>query len=271
MRTTKMNTLCAIGLLTLTSLGVNAQTNLLLNGGFEDGLGPDNIPVSWFNFEGQSITNLSLVTTSPYEGLNALSLSFDPGTNLGGSVQQVVNVEQAGTIYEVSYWYKYTSIAVGNVGGSSLQWVDADGMDVPPVDDDAGFFLGQEAPPTVANVFLPLSVKVTVPPTANRLFLNILTTGGTRGFIVDDARIVKQTTLGGIADDAVSKDLNIYTEGNTAYVVTKGGEKVGVFNLLGQKLMDVKGEPTVTVLSNLAKNQVLIVKVDNKSAKIVLN
>jgi Carbohydrate binding domain len=270
MKTTKIITLFGLGLFTLMSSGVKAQTNLLLNGGFEGTIGADNLPESWVNFGGQSATNLSLVTTNTYEGLNSLSLSYDPATNFDGLVTQTVIGIEPGSQYEVSYWYKYSQLATGATAGSALQWLDAADGDVPPTDEDSLFFFGQEADPLAANVFLPLTVTVTAPAAAAKLFIAIATVGSTRNFIVDDVKIVKKGGTLSINEVSSVKGLNVYTEGNTAYVATEGGEQVSVYNMLGQKLVDVKGDPTVTVLSNLDTNKVLVVRVDNKAAKIIL-
>ena len=61
----------------------------------------------------------------------------------------------------------------------------------------------------------------------------------------------------------------MYTEGNTVYISTIGGESIEVFNITGQKVAEAKGESKVTVLNNLPQNQVLIVRVDTRSAKIL--
>ncbi len=271
MRTTKTKTWCTIGLFALMSLGANAQTNLLLNGGFEGPIGANNLPQSWVNFQAQSAVNVSLETTNPYEGLNSLSLSYDPATNFDGSVQQTVGGIEAGSKYVVSYWYKYTTIVTGSTGGSALQWLNATNEDVSPIDADSGFFFGQEAEPTTANVFLPLSVTVTAPATATQLFINLTTLGATKNFIVDDVKIVKSGTLG-INDFNKEKEdaLNIYADGNTIYIATKGGERITAYNLSGQKIADVKGDYKVTVLRDLPANQLYVVLVDNKSSKVIL-
>jgi Carbohydrate binding domain len=271
MKTTKMITLCGLGLFALMTLGANAQTNLLVNGGFEGAIGADNLPESWVNFGGQSAVNLSLVTTNPYEGLKSLSISYDPATNFDGLVTQTVGGIETGSKYEVSYWYKYSQVVLGSTAGSALQWLDVNNGDVSPTDEDSAFFFGQEAEPLAANVFLPLTVTVTAPPTATQLFIGITTSGPTRNFIIDDVKIVKSTTLGvNTFDVNTTKSPNVYTNDTTAYVATNGGEEVAVYNLLGQKIAGTKGSTRVTVLPNLKKNEVLIVRVDNKSTKIVL-
>jgi hypothetical protein len=274
MKTTKMIKLYTTGLLFLVSLSTYSQANLLVNGGFEGAIGADNLPASWFNFEPQTTTNLSLVTnatdpTATFEGTKALKVAYDPSTNVNGSVQQTVTGIQAGSIYDVSYWYKYSDpIAVGSIGVSALQWLSPTDDDVAPVPADEGFFFGQECPTTAQGVFLPLNFSVTAPAGASKLFINLSCVGAIRNFIFDDVKIVKRTVLG--ISEVDSKQLNIYTQGDTAYVATQGGEQIGVYNLLGQKITGVTGDEKVTVLSNLTKNQVLIVRVDNKSTKIVL-
>ncbi len=273
MKTKKMIKFYTLGLFFLVTMGLHSQ-NLLVNGGFEGTIGSDNLPASWFNFEPQTATNLSLITnatdpTATFEGTKALKVAYDPSTNVNGGVQQTVTGIQAGSKYDVSYWYKYGDpIAVGNVGISALQWLSASDEDVPPVTADEGFFFGQECPTTAQGVFLPLTFTVTAPTGAAKLFINLSCLGALKNFIFDDVKIMKRTVLS--INEFDSKPLNVYTDGDTAYVMTQGGEQIGVYNMLGKKIAGVTGNETVTILPNLTKNQVLIVRVGNKSAKIVL-
>ncbi len=269
MKTNKLITIFTLGLFAFMTLGSTAQTNLLLNGGFEGAFGANNLPESWVNFTPQSAVNLSLVTTNPYEGLKSLSISFDPATNNDGLVTQTITGIETGKKYDVSYWYKYSEIVVGSTGGSALQWLSASNEDVSPVDADLEFFFGQEAPTLSAGVFLPIAFTVTAPATATQLFIAITTLGPTRNFIVDDVKIIKQPELSS-NEFSVAKKLNIYTNDNTVYVATQGGEQVSLYNLLGQKVASTIANKNVTSFDNLTKNQILVVIVDNKSEKVIV-
>lgn len=273
MKTLKMIKLYTIGVFALMSFGVNAQTNLLLNGSFEGTIGADNLPESWINFAPQSAINLSLATlpANVFAGTKALNISFDPGTNIEGGVSQTISGITTGSEYDVTYFYKYTeTLVLGSVGGSSLQWLNDANEDVPPVDADASFFFGQECPPISQGIFLPIAFKVTAPPTATKLFIFLTTIGPLKNFIFDDVKIIKRNSLG-LNEISKENQLKIHTKDSSVFISTEGGEKILVHNLLGQKLSETIGEKNITTVNNLSKNQVLIVSVDNKTQKIILN
>jgi Carbohydrate binding domain len=266
----KMNEFYKVGLLSLTFFATQAQTNLVVNGSFEAGI-TNNIPASWQSSDQQTNISMSLVTTGAQQGTKALRMSNDGPAGKAGDIVQIVPGIVAGSKYEVSFWYKFTQPepADGSVTFRVLQWFDATDTDVPPLTEDEALFGFDIAPYVAQNVWVPFTITATAPITAKKLFLNIAS-GGVINVHIDDVKVVKQSALG--INTMEKNTVNMYAEGNSLYVATQEGEQVSVYNLMGQKVTNVKAQnnSTVTTLNDLPINQMLIVRVDNKSGKVIL-
>jgi hypothetical protein len=266
----KMNEFYKVGLLSLTFFAAQSQTNLLTNGSFEGGI-TNNIPAGWQSTDQQTNISMSLVTTGAQQGTKALRMSNDGSAGKAGDVVQIVPGIVAGSKYEVSFWYKFTQpeSVDGSVVYRVMQWFDATDTDVPPLTEDDPLFGVDYATYVAQNVWVPLTITVTAPATTTQLYLNIAS-GGVINVHIDDVKVVKQASLG--INTVEKNTVNMYAEGNSLYVATQEGEQVSVYNLMGQKVTNVKAQnnSTVTTLNDLPINQMLIVRVDNKSGKVIL-
>ncbi|WP_310554517.1 hypothetical protein [Flavobacterium sp.] len=265
-----MNKFYKIGVVSLLFFSAKAQTNLLVNGGFE-GAFTNNTPAGWVTPSTTLQTSVSsaITTIMPQEGAKALKLSVDQVQGILGDVSQIVPAIVAGSKYDVSFFYKYKQVDDGSGGFLSLQWFDTMGDDVPPLDEDAEFFGFNPVPYLAKDIWLPFTTTVTAPATTTQLLL-VINCGGATDFVIDNAKVIKQAPLG--INTIEKNTVKMYAEGNSLYVATQEGEQVGVYNLMGQKVTNTlaQGNTTVTVLNDLPLNQMLIVKVDNKSGKVIL-
>ncbi|WP_310554516.1 hypothetical protein [Flavobacterium sp.] len=276
----KMRNLGIVVWVTIMSLGVNAQDtaversqigNLLVNGNFEGTIGANNIPFGWTSSDIQTPASLSLITTGIRVGClgkKALKMSLDTVQGKSGDVIQVVRGIKPGKTYNVSFWYKYTKPdrGDGSTGFRVLQWLDANDVDIPPTSADSALFGFEASAFNAINVWNRQTINVTAPPigsdgTVAKLLINI-SSGGVTDFIIDDVEIVRKKST--------TSKLDIYVDGSIVYVDTEAGEQVQVFDLFNQKIVDIPAGDPVTVLANLPKNKILIIRVDNRFAKVVL-
>lgn len=231
-------------------LNANAQENLFLNGSFET-VGETNLPTDW------ELSGNSTLAADAHDGMNSLQL-IEPG----GIAQVAVGVE-ADEIYTFSFWYKYKEQPTGEgLLNYSSSWWDADGNEY---FGEGEFELMNATVPYADQLWLPLTVDITAQPLVTQFWLGLGAQTGVT-VMIDDVKLVKKAVAG---VNEFNASLNMYTEGNTVYISTIGGESIEVFNITGQKVAEAKGESKVTVLNNLPQNQVLIVRVDIRSAKIL--
>jgi hypothetical protein len=236
--------------LLMAGLNANAQENLFLNGSFET-LGETSLPTDW------ELSGNSTLVTDAHDGMNSLQFVAP------GGIAQVAAGVEANEIYTLSFWYKYKEQPAGEgLLSYSSSWWDADGNEY---FGEGEFELMNATVPYADQLWLPLTVDITAQPLATQFWLGLGAQTGVT-VLVDDVKLVKKAVVG---VDEFNTSLNMYTEGNTVYVSTIGGESIEIYNLAGQKVAEAKGESKVTVLNNLPQNQVLIVRVDARSAKIV--
>lgn len=237
--------------LLMAGLNVNAQENLFLNGSFETL--ENNLPTNW------NLSGNSTIAADAHDGVNSLQL-IEPG----GIDQLVTAGIEINEIYTLSFWYKYKAQPTGEgLLNYSSSWWDADGNEYY---GEGEFELMNATVPYAEQLWLPLTVDITAQPLATQFYLGLGAQTGVT-VLVDDVKLAKKATAG--TADFNAPSLNIYTEGNTVYIATIGGEVIEIYNLTGQKVAEAKGQSKVTVLNNLPQNQVLIVRVDAHSAKIL--
>lgn len=237
-------------MLLIVGLNANAQENLFVNASFETLEG--GVPTGW------DLSGNNTVSADAHEGINSLQL-VEPG----GIAQLAAGVE-ANEVYTLSFWYKYKVRPTGEgLLNYSSSWWDADGNEYY---GEGEFDLMNATVPFAQELWLPLTVDITAQPLATQFYLGLGAQTGVT-VLVDDIKLAKKTVAG--KADFNKKTLNVYTQGNTAYIQTMGNEQIEVYNLMGQKIIETKGQSTVTTLSNLPQNQVLIVRVNTHSVKIL--
>lgn len=226
---------------------LSAQTNLVSNGGFET-VDANGIPVDW-NLA--PTPTLSVVTEGAYEGTNAIaSSSFT-------SISRNIDGIQAGATYTFSFWYKCVTIDDASPYRSRLRWKKESGA------SSGGYITS--TPICVNDTWILQTEELIAPADAVRLSITIEAQNSS--VILDN---VSLTTDALSIGDINTKSLNVYTQGNTVFIPTQGGEQIAVYNLIGQQIATGIGQAEETVVANLPQNQMLIVRSDNRTAKVIL-
>lgn len=70
--------------------------------------------------------------------------------------------------------------------------------------------------------------------------------------------------------DKVEANFNVYVRNGNIVVPSEAGQKIAVYNLVGQEIYSTIAESVETTISKIAAGQVVIVRSGNKTAKVVL-
>ena len=82
----------------------------------------------------------------------------------------------------------------------------------------------------------------------------------------DNSAVCDDTSVAEVS----ARDWGIRAEGSALVVPTAAGEIVTVYNALGAKIAEVRAAGEETRINNLMKNQIVIVRSGDRSAKVVL-
>lgn len=173
----------------LPFLCVNAQTNLVQNGGFET-VDESGKPVGWTY--GATTSVVYSVVTDAHDGAKAFQA--DVSSTSGGIARYILqNISvEAGAKYNISFWYKVTRDPTNTTDGgviSDIAWVDANNHytslnpDLTPL-------------PYILDNWLPYTAEeVTAPQGAVKLSLNIAFNRKVKA-VIDSVEVIKVTDTG---------------------------------------------------------------------------
>lgn len=258
----------------LLSLGiyVNAQTNLVVNGGFETWA---TLPEPWY-IVSATVTGVTPAANTTIFSEGAKSCKIDctsaSGTyNVGQSITFTPGHEytltanyyvEAGDGTDVRIWCNYKKDATTYFTEAELV---ATG-DYPKLRSGNASSSGSSYLPDVKLSWQTYSVTFTAPSTANGFDFQFRTY---KTAIVNwDAMSLVDNTLSGINSTETQK-LNVWLNNNKVTFEAAQGEKVEVYNTVGQKILS---QTTVEGKNELSVNHkgLTIVKVGNRTGKVIL-
>lgn len=70
--------------------------------------------------------------------------------------------------------------------------------------------------------------------------------------------------------DNVEAHLNVYTKNGNIIIPSEAGQKIAVYNMVGQEIYSTTAKSVETTISSISAGQMVIVRAGNKTAKVVL-
>jgi hypothetical protein len=253
--------------------------NILINGSFED-VGEDGKPTGWTCSGTNVVFGITTAVDDIPDGANVFSVEITNTTNVKRDISQTLAVVQ-GETYSFSFFsqvyglpaaasltrnfFNYSITFVDNTNfNNTIRWVDTDGDGVPD-----GQMFTSELLPYEKDEWMLFETEFTVPAGANQIMVSLNFHLGVDVYI-DDVQLVKTNeVITGIP--AVKAKLPVRSEnGNLVVSGAPAGSRIDVYNLFGERLQSVIAATGETVIPNLPKGQVLIVRSGNEAAKVVL-
>lgn len=283
---------------------VNAQENLLSNPGFEGETivinEPNGIihPKGWldpWDFE-EGDAHFNTIISEAHSGNAALYMMYaSDGYPSGGNEIQCIDASVTGLdkVYTFSFWYKvikaknykgrpieweycigmwHTSDSdeIGNADAVAEQGIDSQGIvtngeaiegdwKFATVDYDFGDRLARYAPSEFYTYdkskmkYLLIGVKV--------IFGDLL---------LDDFSLTVKGGTSGIETTTANQPLPVKVDGGELYVGGVKGSRITVYDAIGRTVANTVATSETTHISNLPKNQLLVVKAGNKTAKVMM-
>jgi hypothetical protein len=171
-------------ILLIQAAPLNAQTNLVINGGFET-VGENGRPVGW-EYSSSSNVTWSVSTDIVQEGTNALKADIGTGGTERGILQDIPVVQ--GETYTVSFFYHVYREPTRYGIFFSYEWKDANG------DILWGNGYISDPLPYVLDLWMPLETEIVAPEGAATMQIYISGTFNI-GVYFDDVRVVKSAPL----------------------------------------------------------------------------
>jgi hypothetical protein len=246
-----------ITFLFVQAISLNAQ-NLVVNGDFEDEGG-------WNYSNTHSITEGS---RDEGVGTKVMNIIAAAGTNSSNMTQTVAGIE-AGERYKLSLWYK----AYENLPETQGLTIDYRWRKNATSNISGHGFVNSGYLFLTENEWMPYETdEITAPATATHLYLIIAANMGLKVFL-DDITLVKvsEGVITGI--DAVEEQpLSVRAKSGSVTVRNApAGSRIDVYNVVGSRLQSAVAAQGETVIPNLPKGQVLIVRSGNEAAKVLSN
>jgi len=249
------------------TLGIYANSQeLIVNGGFENWSA--GVPAPNWTVTTVASQSFSQETTIVHSGSASL-LSNHAGTSGTAKVytKPYVNPVTPGTTYTFSFWYYADATGTTNLTNGLRMW----GYWENP-DGSNGTFDQTNLQPTAyidltgkTGSWQQFSVDVVPPAGAGQVELDIRFYKATKIYI-DDVSFVAKTS--GI-NDVKYQNLKVWTSQGKVMFNAASGEKVEIYNALGQCLHNAPALDGVNSV-NVANKGVSIVKVGNRVGKVIL-
>lgn len=283
---------------------VNAQENLLSNPGFEGETivinEPNGIihPKGWFDptdYYDEGDTHFNTIVDDAHSGNAALYMYYSPeGYPSGGDMIQCIDASVTGLdkVYTLSFWYKV--VKASNYEGRPIEWKYCIGMwysatDVPAnavnvadngidsqgiaidgetnegdwkfatVDYDFGNGLTKYAP----TQFYPYNKDE-----MKGLAIGVTVSNG--DLLLDDFSLTVKGSTNGIETTTANQPLPVKVDGGELYVGGVKGSRITVYDAIGRTVANTVATSETTHIGNLPKNQLLVVKAGNKTAKVMM-
>jgi len=242
----------------------NAQTNLVVNPGFETWTDASTPGASWTPtvVSGQTFAQEATIVHS---GTYSLLSNHTASAGTAKIITKPYIVITAGATYTFSFWY-YTDATTANLTGGLRMW----GYWENP-DGTNGTFDQTGLQPTAyidltssVGAWKQYSVDITAPAGSGQLELDIRFYKTTKIYI-DDVSLVQKTT--GIFSPKADL-LNVSVAGKKLTVTNSPSNTVDIFNTVGAKVQSVQLTNGSADL-NLSKG-LYIVRAGNATAKIML-
>jgi len=249
----------------------NAQTNLVVNPGFETWTDAATPGASWTPTLAVNET-FSKESTIVHSGSYSLKSVYGAKSTTSGAVTTGKVITKpyititAGTTYTFSFWY-YTDASTTNLTGGLRMW----GYWENPDGTNGSFTQTNLQPTTYIDLtssvgsWQQFSVDVTAPAGSGQLELDIRFYNSVTVYI-DDVSLVAKTTAGLSAPAA--ELLNVKVASKTLTVTNSPSNTVDIFNTVGAKVQSVQLTNGSADL-NLSKG-LYIVRAGNATAKIML-
>ncbi|MBP9017912.1 MAG: carbohydrate binding domain-containing protein [Paludibacteraceae bacterium] len=254
-----------VSLFLMMGMYMNSQ-ELIVNGGFENWVNSDSV-ANW-DFSTATGQSFSKETSIVHSGTASL-LSTHTATSGTAKVltKPYVNPVTPGTTYTFSFWYYADATGTTNLTNGFRMW----GYWQNP-DGSNGSFDQKNLQPNAyidltgnTGVWKQFSVDVVPPTGAGQVQLEVRFYRQTKIYI-DDVSFTAKTS--GI-NDVKFQNLNVWISNNKITFEALKGEKVEIFNAVGQSLYRALATDGINSVS--IKNQgVSIVKVGNRIGKVVL-
>jgi len=242
----------------------DAQTNLIVNPGFETWTDASTLGASWTPTVATSQT-FSQESTIVHSGTYSLLSNHAGASGTAKMITKPYIVVTAGTTYTFSFWY-YTDAATTNLTGALRMW----GYWENP-DGTNGTFDQTGLEPTAyidltssVGSWKQFSVDVTAPTGSGQLELDLRFYHNSKIYI-DDVSLAPKST--GLSELAAEK-LVVKVAGKKLTVTNSPSNTVEIFNTVGAKVQSVE-LINGSVDLNLAKG-LYIVRAGKATAKIML-
>jgi len=261
----KRTTLLVSLFLMIGVLHMNAQ-ELIVNGGFENWVNSDSV-ANW-DFVTATGQSFSKETSIVHSGTASL-LSNHTGT--GGTAKVLtrpyVNPVTPGITYTFSFWYYADATGTTNLKSGLRMW----GYWQNPDGSNGTFDQTNLQPSTYIDltgntgVWKQFSVDVVPPAGAGQVQLEVRFYKQTKIYIDDISFVAKTSGINNVK----YQNLNVWISNNKITFEALKGEKVEIFNTVGQSLHRALATEGINSVS-IAERGIMIVKVGNRIGKIVL-
>ena len=300
--TQKMKTknLLFVMLLLGNAIVAKAQNNLLKNPGFEGEtiiVNEENgviSPEGWEDDQTRYYDNdphFNTIIGEAHSGNAALYMTYaSQGYPAGGSIVQLIDISTPGVdkVYTLSFWYKV--VKATNYKGRTLSWSYGIGMwhsatelwdmtclsqttqevitpgettegdwKFATVDYDFGDHLSKY---TKSNEYAHDKSEMK--------YIGIGVQNIRGDLLLDDFSLTVKGGTSGIETTTANQPLPVKVDGGELYVGGLKGSRITVYDAIGRTVANTVATSETTHISNLPKNQLLVVKAGNKTAKVMM-
>lgn len=262
-------------LLMVVSLSLQAQTNLVTNGNFEQ-VDANGKPTGW----GDTYSKAAGVTAK-YDTIDAADFkegkqsgffTCNPTLNLEYEYPRLYAYNRvkdlpANKAYDISFWYKSGDMLNKTGDAPALRLSSSRFYNTSNTVENSTKF---SAPLDIlVGEWLYGEVKgIQSPAVITDFILGFFSANN--AYWLDDVQMVESTGTG-INDIKANTKLPVYVSEGVLYVGnTTVGDIVTIYSVAGQMLKSEKAENTTTKISGLAPRQVYLVKCGARAAKVIL-
>jgi hypothetical protein len=249
----------------LQAVSFKAQTNLVVNGSFEE-VGGDSKPVGW---EWDSNNNITYGATGDVSDIPNGEKVLNINVTKGGQTRAIFQIITTGIVpeeeYEYSFQYNIYRPTSGTNPTYNIGWLDASGNIM-----DVGIYLSDPFPDLEDAWMLTGNGGLVSPAGATAAYIDF-SFDSSIGIYIDDVQFVRTSNV--ITGLSAVKAQSLFVRSENGNLVVSGaaeGSRIDVYSLVGNRLQSAVAAQGETVIPNLPKGQVLIVRSGNEAAKVAL-